>query len=274
MMTSLNGISTYIYTGTKVYRPDQPDLLFIHGAANDHSVWALQSRYFAHHGWNVLAPDLPGHGQSAGTVLESVGAIAQWCEALVESIVPFNEQGKRLAVVGHSMGSLAAIALAARLQDRCSHVALLGSAAPMGVSDALLEAARDTPDTAYKMIVQWAYAPAAHLGFNKAPGLWMTGGSLALMRRSAPGLLHRDLLNCKAFADDGLACAARVRGKVLVLSARNDLMTPAKSVAPLVAALQANAQVKLTTTTLNDCGHTMMSEKPEEVLAALKGLLQ
>ena len=43
-----------------------PTLMFVHGAANDHSVWALQSRYFAHHGFNVLAVDLPAHGRSAG----------------------------------------------------------------------------------------------------------------------------------------------------------------------------------------------------------------
>jgi len=40
--------------------------VFIHGVLNDHSVWILQSRYLAHHNWNVLAIDLPGHGKSGG----------------------------------------------------------------------------------------------------------------------------------------------------------------------------------------------------------------
>ena len=46
--------------------PAQPTVVFIHGVLNDHSVWILQTRYFAHHGWNVLALDLPGHCKSEG----------------------------------------------------------------------------------------------------------------------------------------------------------------------------------------------------------------
>jgi pimeloyl-ACP methyl ester carboxylesterase len=51
---------------------------FVHGAQNDHSVWILQSRYFAHHGFAVLAWDLPGHGRSAGPALDTVEAMADW----------------------------------------------------------------------------------------------------------------------------------------------------------------------------------------------------
>jgi pimeloyl-ACP methyl ester carboxylesterase len=46
--------------------------VFIHGAQHDHSVWTLQSRWFAHHGFGVLAVDLPGHGRSEGPALPDV----------------------------------------------------------------------------------------------------------------------------------------------------------------------------------------------------------
>ena len=65
MKLTVNNKSAYAYTGTRAFNPSQRTAVFIHGAANDHSVWALQSRYFAWHGWNVLAVDVPGHGQSA-----------------------------------------------------------------------------------------------------------------------------------------------------------------------------------------------------------------
>src|SRR5512138_3857057 len=78
MQFELQGRRIYAYTGTKSIVPSQRTLLFIHGAANDHSVWALQSRYFAYHGFNVLAVDLPGHGRSAGEALPSVEAIGDW----------------------------------------------------------------------------------------------------------------------------------------------------------------------------------------------------
>jgi pimeloyl-ACP methyl ester carboxylesterase len=61
--------TTYCYTGGKAFDAAKPTVVFIHGVLNDHSVWILQSRYLANHGWNVLAVDLPGHCRSAGEAL-------------------------------------------------------------------------------------------------------------------------------------------------------------------------------------------------------------
>ena len=66
MRLTVDGADVYAYTGARALAPAQRTLLFVHGAANDHSVWALQSRYFAHHGWNVLAVDLPGQWAVGG----------------------------------------------------------------------------------------------------------------------------------------------------------------------------------------------------------------
>ena len=56
----VGGHAVYAYTGTRPFDASQPTVIFVHGAANDHGVFALQSRYFAWHGRNVLAVDLPG----------------------------------------------------------------------------------------------------------------------------------------------------------------------------------------------------------------------
>ncbi|RJG26390.1 alpha/beta hydrolase, partial [Massilia cavernae] len=53
MNLNVQGLQAYCYTGGKAFDPAKPTTVFIHGAQNDHSVWALQSRYFAHHGFNV-----------------------------------------------------------------------------------------------------------------------------------------------------------------------------------------------------------------------------
>ena len=66
MYLQVNGAQTYCYTGGKAFDAAKPTVVFIHGVLNDHSVWILQSRYLAHHGWNVLAVDLPGHCRSDG----------------------------------------------------------------------------------------------------------------------------------------------------------------------------------------------------------------
>jgi pimeloyl-ACP methyl ester carboxylesterase len=51
------------------FDPALPLVVFLHGAALDHTVWALLARWFAHRGNAVLAPDLPGHGRSGGEPL-------------------------------------------------------------------------------------------------------------------------------------------------------------------------------------------------------------
>ena len=60
------------------FDPALPCIVFMHGALNDHSVWTLLARWFAHHGFGVLAVDLPGHMRSEGPALPNVEAMADW----------------------------------------------------------------------------------------------------------------------------------------------------------------------------------------------------
>ena len=85
MRFDVNGSECYAYTGARALDGAKPAILFVHGAAHDHSVWALQSRYFAHHGCNVLAVDLPGHGRSGGAALATVEAIADWIPRVLDA---------------------------------------------------------------------------------------------------------------------------------------------------------------------------------------------
>ena len=249
----------YIYSGTRAFNAALRTAVFIHGAANDHSVWALQSRYFAWHGWNVLAVDLPGHGQSGGPLCTSIEALAEWVAALLDAVAV-----KAVMLIGHSMGSLTALELTARRPDLVSKLALVGSAVPMAVGDALLDAALNDEEKARRMIVDWSFAPNSYIGNNhKAPGTWLPGSSLAMMRRMAKGVLHNDLAACKAYAN-GLNAAANVRCPALVLMGERDLMTAPKAALGVIAALQS-----VRTETISDAGHNMMLEAPDVTLAAL-----
>lgn len=250
---------TYLYTGGRAFDITRPTAVFIHGAANDHSVWALQSRYFAHHGWNVLAPDLPGHGQSRGAACPSVEAIAEHVAGLLGAL------GVRAAfVAGHSMGSLAALELAARRPEAVGRLALIGTAVPMAVGDALLDAARADEERARRMIVGWSFAPASQLANNqKLPGLWLPGVALSLMRRQPKGVLANDLAACKGYAN-GLTAAQAVAVPTLVVIGESDLMTPPKAAAQLIGTLR-DARIER----LPEAGHSMLSEAPDRMLEVL-----
>ncbi|HEY6240086.1 MAG TPA: alpha/beta fold hydrolase, partial [Burkholderiales bacterium] len=104
--------TAYAYTG-RAFDAKLPAVVFIHGGAQDHCVWILQSRYLAHHGYAVLAVDLPGHGKSGGAPLETIEALSDWIALLLDAAGV-----KTAALVGHSMGSLVALECAARYNDR------------------------------------------------------------------------------------------------------------------------------------------------------------
>lgn len=262
MRLPVRGIDTYAYTGTRAFDATLPTVVFVHGAGHDHSVWALQSRYFAHHGRNVLAVDLPGHGRSAGEPLSSIEALGDWIAALVVAA-----GARETALVGHSMGALAALECAGRSGDLVRRVALLGPAVPMPVSEALLDAARRNDHAAIDMIVGWSHAPQALLGGHPVPGLWMPGGARRLLERSRPGALAAGLAACNAYAG-GIDAARRVACPALVVTGQRDLMAPPKSAQALIDTLRDKRVVSLP-----DCGHSMMIEAPDRVLDALAGFL-
>ncbi|MDP3922512.1 MAG: alpha/beta fold hydrolase, partial [Hydrogenophaga sp.] len=143
----VNSAQTYCYTGGKAFDAAKPTVVFIHGVLNDHSVWILQTRYLANHGFNVLAVDLPGHCKSAGVAPSSVEEAADFIAALLDAAgVP------RAALIGHSWGSLIALEAASRLKERVSHLVLVGTAYPMKVSPALIDASLNEPMKALTMV--------------------------------------------------------------------------------------------------------------------------
>ncbi|HUE09568.1 MAG TPA: alpha/beta hydrolase [Steroidobacteraceae bacterium] len=234
-------------------------MVFLHGAGMDHSVWALLARAFSHHGFGVLAPDFPGHGRSAGPALNSIAALADWTAALIDAA------GIRAArVIGHSMGSLVALEMAARHPAKLSALGLIATAAPMRVSDDLLGAAKTNDHAAIDMISIWGYGQRAVLGGCEAPGMWMLGGALRLLERASSGVLFADLSACNAYKD-ALGAAAKVAVPAAVILGGRDVMTPLKNGKPVAAAIQ-NCHL----TVLETAGHMLMSERPNEVLRALR----
>jgi pimeloyl-ACP methyl ester carboxylesterase len=263
MELNVAGHKTFCYTGGKAFDPAKPTMVFVHGVLNDHSVWILQTRYFAHHGWNVLAPDLPGHCRSAGEPLRTVPEMAQFLVALLDAAGV-----KRAALVGHSLGSLVALETAALAPERASHLALVGTAFPMKVSPALLQASAEQPLKAIEMVNTFSHSMLAPPPSALGPGTWLYGGSRALMKRvlwSNPevNLFHRGFKACVDYAG-GDAAMQKVSCPVLFVLGRSDAMTVPKMARSLQERAPGSRTVVL------EGGHQIMVEAPDGVLAALK----
>jgi pimeloyl-ACP methyl ester carboxylesterase len=259
MQLTVDGADIFVATGGKAFDADLPTVLFLHGAGMDHTAWGQHDRWFSHHGYNVLAPDLPGHGRSAGKLLPSIGEMADWTSALLDA-----SGAKSAKLIGHSMGSLIALETAARHAGKVSALVLVGTSSAMAVGPDLLKAAEANDHAAIDMVSIWGLGQAAGLGGSLAPGLWMHGGAQRLLERCKDGVLFNDLAACNAYQDAPAAAAGIKVPATLVLGER-DMMTPAKSGRALAAAIPNSRTV-----VLRGAGHMMMSERPDELLAALR----
>src|ERR1700751_4039651 len=260
MRIQVNGGDAFVATGGKNFDSSRPLMVFLHGAGMDHSVWALLARAFAHHGCAVLAPDFPGHGRSAGAPLTSIAALADWTAALIDAA-----GAKAARLVGHSMGSLVALETAAGHPGKVTGLGLISTTAAMRVSDDLLNAAKTDDHGAVDMIAIWGEGYRATLGGSQAPGLWMLGGAERLLQGALPGAIFADLSACNAY-QDALSAAAKIDVPSIIIQGSHDLMTPAKGGKALAAAIP-NCRLVL----IEGAGHMLMSERPDDVLAALRG---
>jgi pimeloyl-ACP methyl ester carboxylesterase len=259
MLLSVNGAETFVATGGREFDPALPTVVLLHGAGFDHTTWALHSRWFAHHGYGVLAPDLPGHGRSSGAALATIADMADWTAALLEAA-----GATKARLVGHSMGSLIALETAARHPAKVSGLSLIGTAATMTVGPDLLRAAEANDHAAIDMVSIWGLGFQAELGGSLAPGMWMHSGAQRVLEKCRPGVLFNDLSACNAY-QGALAAAAKVAVPATLILGERDMMTPAKAGKALAAAIP-NAK----TIVLSGAGHMMMVERPDELLAALQ----
>lgn len=262
MEFQVDGAETFAATGGRAFDPARPAILFVHGAANDHSVWHLPARHFAHHGFSVAAIDLPGHGRSGGEPPKSIDAMAAWLGRARTALGL-----DRAVLAGHSMGALVALSAAAAAPEATEKLILLGPSAAMPVHDDLLDAARRNDRKAIDLITYWGLSAASQIGGHRSPGLWMNGAGQRLLESADVGVLAAGLSACAGFAD-GEARALAVAAETLLILGERDMMTPVKGGLALAATMPRSRHVVLA-----GCGHMMLAERPNETLDAMRDFL-
>ena len=259
MNITIDRKKVFLATSGKDVDPEKRTLVFVHGSAMDHTIWATFNRYFTSIGVNVLAVDLPGHGQSAGNPLNKIEDMSDWLAKVFKKL-----KLKNAVVVGHSMGALIAYDFAGRYQKQCEAAVFLGFCLPMPVNQMLLDLSESNDHRAFETIVDFGYAPNSKIGAAQAPGLWMTQGGMRLMEQSGPGVLFNDFSACNNYAPDEVL-AANIDCPVLFIAGAADKMTPVRGMMPWVEIIK-RSQLEV----IPRCGHMMMMEKPNQVINALK----
>ena len=272
--TALSHHTIAWHDGGNPHQAGQPAVLLIHGAGGDHSLWAGQSRYLSHHGINLIALDLPNHGQSHGQSQSGpvLATIDNYVDVVDEFLRALDIQ--KAVVVGHSMGGLIALGLAEKHPSAIAGLGLVGVGGAMPVNEALLQAAQEKPEQAARMIAQWGMAERGERGGAPQIGYWLSEGVVRLMADQAPGVLHDDLKACDLFGKRPLEIASNLPHLPLhVLLSQNDRMTPARSGNQLLAACE-DGHSAATKVMIEKAGHMMMVENPVAVRRALHLLIQ
>lgn len=259
MYTSIDNTDYYAYSGTHEIDPSLESIVFVHGTSMDHTIWSHQSRYFAYHGYNVIAVDLPGHKFSSGNLLTSIEDMGQWLNQIINTT-----SAKAFHIVGHSMGSLVALEAAANFSHskaNLNSLSLVGFSYPMAVTPQLMDAAKNEPSKAYSMMTQWSHTSS--IGGEPVPGFWSPGMQMSMMENSTENSVYVELVACDNYKG-GESAFEKVQCPILFLSGRLDKMAPAK-----LAKVEADKNDKAKTVLIPNCGHSIMSESPGGVLDAL-----
>ena len=260
METLIDGRVVRCATGGRSLDGDQPAVVLVHGAGSDRTVWQLQTRWIAHHGYRAAAVDLPGHGGSDGPARATIAEMGAWLAGTVEALglAPAH-------LVGHSMGTFVVLEAAAQAPSSVRSLVLLGTAGAMPVHPALQAAADADDPVAGRLITSWGIGSRAHTGGHASPGMWLIGGNTSLLDRSPPGVLASDLAACARY-DGATAAAARVQCPVTLVLGREDKMTPNRAAAGLIDAFgDGRARVMY----LDRVGHFLQIESPIRVREAI-----
>jgi len=262
MYFEVNGKRVFATTGGKPFDNNKPTVVFLHGSGFDHTVWNLQSRFFAFRNYSVLALDLPGHTRSEGPPLESIETMADWLHDVFEWLDINN-----VSLVAHSQGCLVGLELAARYPGRVRSVSFVTSGLETPVNDALLNAARDEPEAAIAMMLGWGFGPAGHLHQGPIPGNSMVSGGRKIMRGNTPDALWTDLNACNNYKN-GVAAAGKVSCPTQVIVAGQDRMVPKKATDKLIEHLGSPAVA-----VIRESGHIVPQEAPDKCRTLLKDFI-
>ena len=262
MKTMINGDEIFISTGGREFDPKGKVLLFIHGSGQSHLSFALQNRYFANRGFQILSPSMPGHYLSQGEALTSIEDMADWHASVLD------QMGVQDAVViGHSQGGLIALEMGRRHPSKVKKIVILASAMAIPVNDMLLNMAAEKEHKAAAAMVSWSHGQDGHKFDHSVPGQNHLGNGVEVMAQNKPGVLWTDLTACNNY-HEGEVAAKALECPVLCILAEKDKMVPAK-----FGKMLAN------TTTNGDChivkgaGHFVHSEKSIETNALMRPFL-
>ncbi|EXJ76084.1 uncharacterized protein A1O5_00592 [Cladophialophora psammophila CBS 110553] len=236
---------------------DGPAILFIHGLGGTTN--AFQPLIPELQGYNIVRFDWSGHGRSSTPATTSIDSYVGDCLAVMEEL-----KLKKVNVVGHSLGGLIALHLAAEAPDQVKSLVLFGpvSPPPEAGQQALGGRAKAVRENGMvgiaDTVVGNAFAPESYQSKR---------GEVALAREM---LTRQDpegyALACEALAKSQAASWDRVKASVVVVSGNEDKVSTVAAGETTTKNLGSNAKQ----TVLESVGHWHMLEATQKSIEIIK----
>jgi len=264
MKFKINDKEFFASTGGQPFDKNKPIIIFVHGSGLSHITWVLQTRYFAFHGYSVLAIDLPGHGYSNGPSLKSIEEMGDWIANVIDSM-EINE----VSLVGHSQGCLVTMETASRYPSKVKCLSLMGGGRAIPMNPELLDLAESGNTKAVDLMMDWAHGPDGHFGGHPVPGLHHINiGGTIVHNCSVKDALGVDFRACDNYKN-GFEAAKKIKCPTLNILGEYDRMIPVNEGKKLAANI-LNSEIVI----IPKCGHMILLEQADKALEALKKFIK
>ena len=247
--------------------PDKPLLVLVHGFVGSKENWLPLMRELGktHH---ILAPDLPGWGDSERKPGADYGPVAQ-----MQRLASFLRTLKRkpALLVGHSMGGQIVGLLAARQPDLVDRVGLMSSAGVRFEENAFANAvlAGENP---YQVTSRAELKRFLGIVFTDPPFVPWPADEALVRRRRADAAFEQQVLEQIGRGPDALVLEDElgdIRAPVLLLWCRDD-----KVIDVSAADTFRRGLAQSTTVILSGCGHMPLMAQPRQVAEAVSQFLE
>ena len=217
-------------------------LVLVHGAGGSYLHWPTEIRRLV--GEDILAIDLPGHGESPGKGNKSIG---EYCEDVLSLLDDLNIE--RTIVGGHSMGGAIAMQLCLDHPERVLGLILIGSGAKYEVNPNLIQfcESEETYPQALQFVVKFS--------FSKAADERLVELAAERMAETPASILRIDFIACDEF--DVGEQLSEISQPTLVICGEQDKMMPVKH-SQFLSENIPNARLEI----VANAGHMVMLEQP------------
>ncbi len=223
-------------------------LIFIHGAGGNHRIWENQTKYFS----NAIAIDLPGHpvGKGRTTIDDYVEYVKKFCD---------RKNLRNIVMIGHSMGGAITQKFALTYPEYLKAIVLVCTGAKLKVAPIIFEEIKRNYENLMELMKNYAFS-------SKTP-VEIKDKAVEIMKLVKPEVLYGDFEACDKF--DVMEYLNRINLPTLIICGREDLLTPVEF-SEYMRDNIPNAKLKV----LEDAGHMVMLEKPEEFNKILEDFLK